>query len=91
MVLRTLSATVVMTALLFTSVAQADTAWESYKARFLMPDGRIVDTGNANVSHTEGQGYAMLMAVANNDRPTFDKLWLWTNGHLKNKTTGLFY
>lgn len=91
MVLRTLSATVVMTALLFTSVVQAGTAWESYKARFLMPDGRIVDTGNGNVSHTEGQGYAMLMAVANNDRPTFDKLWLWTNGHLKNKSTGLFY
>ena len=24
---------------------------------------------------TEGQGFAMLLAVANDDRPAFDKLW----------------
>ncbi len=40
--------------------AWADTAWERYKARFMMPDGRIIDTANGNVSHTEGQGFAML-------------------------------
>jgi endoglucanase len=34
---------------------------------FHMPDGRIIDTGNGNVSHTEGQGFAMLMAVENED------------------------
>ena len=33
---------------------------ERYKARFMMPDGRIIDTANGNVSHTEGQGFAML-------------------------------
>ncbi len=26
----------------------------------MMPDGRIIDTANGNVSHTEGQGFAML-------------------------------
>ncbi len=66
-------------------------AWESYKSRFVMPDGRVVDTGNGNVSHTEGQGFAMLMAVSLNDRQTFDKLWQWTNTTLKNKDNGLFY
>lgn len=64
---------------------------ESYKARFFKPEGRIVDTGNGGVSHTEGQGFAMLMAVANDDKATFDKLWQWTNRELKNKENGLFY
>ncbi len=79
----------VMMSLLFTPFSQAGQAWESYKARFL-PDGRIVDTGNGDVSHTEGQGFAMLMAVANDDKATFDKLWHWTNSTLKNKENGLF-
>lgn len=61
-------ATVVVTTVMMLPHAWADTAWESYKSRFMMPDGRIIDTGNGNVSHTEGQGFAMLLAVANNDR-----------------------
>ena len=40
-----------------------DTAWRSYKQRFVATDGRVIDTGNKNVSHTEGQGYAMLFAA----------------------------
>lgn len=91
MVKRVSTAIVMTVSLLFTVCAQAGPAWDSYKARFLMPDGRIVDTGNNNVSHTEGQGYAMLMAVASNDRASFDKIWGWTNKTLKNKQTGLFY
>ncbi|MGM1325019.1 glycosyl hydrolase family 8, partial [Klebsiella michiganensis] len=49
-------ATVVVTTVMMLPHAWADTAWESYKSRFMMPDGRIIDTGNGNVSHTEGQG-----------------------------------
>ncbi|MGY5954879.1 glycosyl hydrolase family 8 [Kosakonia sp. BK9b] len=85
------AAMVMMTSLLFSSFSQAGVAWETYKARFLMPDGRIVDTGNKSISHTEGQGYAMLMAVANNDKAAFASLWNWTNNTLKDKDTGLFY
>lgn len=77
--------------LLFSGVSQASTAWESYKARFMMPDGRIVDTANGNISHTEGQGFAMLMAVSNNDKAAFDTIWQWTNNTLRNRDTGLFY
>lgn len=77
--------------LIFSSFAHADVAWASYKSRFLQPDGRIVDTGNGGVSHTEGQGFAMLMAVENNDRQSFDKLWQWTDKHLRNPQNGLFY
>ncbi|WP_454124017.1 glycosyl hydrolase family 8 [Kosakonia sp. Marseille-Q7440] len=85
------AAMVILTSLLFSTVSQAATAWESYKARFLMPDGRIVDTGNNNVSHTEGQGFAMLMAVGNNDKAAFDSMWHWTHTTLQNKENGLFY
>ena len=84
-------ATVVVTTVMMLPHAWADTAWESYKSRFMMPDGRIIDTGNGNVSHTEGQGFAMLLAVGNNDRPAFDKLWQWTDKTLRNKENGLFY
>ena len=71
-------------ALIFSQHALADNAWDSYKSRFLMPDGRIVDTGNKSVSHTEGQGFAMMMAVINDDHDSFDKMWNWTRKTLKN-------
>lgn len=91
MLKRIFAAMVMMVSLLFSSFSQAGAAWESYKARFLMPDGRIVDTGNKSISHTEGQGYAMLMAVASNDKTAFDSMWNWTNKNLKDKDNGLFY
>ena len=75
----------VMMSLLFSPLSHADRAWESYKARFFKPEGRIVDNGNGGVSHTEGQGFAMLMAVANDDKATFDKLWQWTDSQLRTK------
>lgn len=80
-----------LTGLLFSfgSFAQ-DSAWALYKQRFLLPDGRVVDTGNNNISHTEGQGYAMLLAVYNNDQQAFDSMWRWTNATLYRKDIGLY-
>lgn len=71
--------------------ASAADGWSSFKTRFLTSDGRIQDTGNKNISHTEGQGYGMLLAVYYNDRSSFEKLWGWTETHLKNPANGLFY
>lgn len=73
------------------SQASATDGWSSFKTRFMTADGRIQDTGNKNVSHTEGQGYAMLMAVYYNDRSSFDNLWRWTQKNLSNPNNGLFY
>ena len=56
--------------------------WEAYKVRFITDRGRLTDTGNKMISHSEGQGYAMLLAVAANDRATFDQLWGWTRANL---------
>lgn len=64
--------------------------WEIYKNRFLMPDGRIIDTTNKNISHSEGQGVSMLLAVFNNDRSTLEKTWKWANKMLYQKDTGLY-
>ncbi|MCW1875802.1 glycosyl hydrolase family 8 [Erwinia sp. INIA-01] len=87
-----LRATVIMLVMaLGCTQAFAADGWGSFKTRFMTSDGRIQDTGNKNVSHTEGQGYAMLMAVQYNDRTSFDKLWNWTQNTLKNPNNGLFY
>lgn len=73
------------------SQAGAADGWSTFKTRFMTADGRIQDTGNKNVSHTEGQGFAMLMAVWYNDRSGFDSLWRWTQNNLSNPANGLFY
>ena len=56
--------------------------WAAYKTRFVTDSGRIVDTANGGVSHSEGQGYGMLFAVAANDRLAFDRIWGWTRANL---------
>lgn len=66
-----------------------DAAWRAYKQRFLTAEGRIADTGNGGVSHTEGQGYAMVMATAYRDKAAFDALWGWTRKTLR-RPDGLF-
>jgi endoglucanase len=52
--------------------------WRAFKARFLAPDGRVIDTGNDGVSHSEGQGWALLCAVRFDDRASFDLILGWT-------------
>jgi endo-1,4-beta-D-glucanase Y len=69
--------------------AQSATDWAVFKQRFVTPDGRVVDTGNNGVSHSEGQAYGMLFAVSNNDQPTFDSLKDWTSRVLRHRTDAL--
>ena len=58
------------------------TAWPQYKERFVSIDGRIIDTGNGGISHSEGQGYGLLIAVASGDRTAFDLILVWTRKNL---------
>ena len=62
--------------------------WQQYVQQFYR-DGRIVDTGNDFVSHSEGQGYGMLFAVQAGDRKRFDAMWQWTRQTLQ-REDGLF-
>ncbi|MDP5255364.1 MULTISPECIES: glycosyl hydrolase family 8 [unclassified Vibrio] len=55
--------------------------WQHYKARFLQ-HGRVVDTANQDISHSEGQGYGMLFAVHAQDKSAFRQLWQWTQAVL---------
>lgn len=70
--------------------AQAPVPWTDFKGRFLLPDGRIVDSGNGKVSHSEGQGYGLLLAAVADDRPVFDLIWGWTARTLRRKDDALF-
>lgn len=56
--------------------------WAAYKAHFIDADGRLFDESQKSVSHSEGQGYGMLLSVFNDDRETFARMWTWTREHL---------
>jgi len=63
--------------------------WHAYKTRFLDPSGRIVDTANGDISHSEGQGYGLLLAYFANDRSTFEQIWTFTLTELLIRDDGL--
>ncbi|QAV23096.1 glycosyl hydrolase family 8 [Proteus hauseri] len=69
---------------------ETSAGWQQFKARYITDDGRVIDSANQNISHSEGQGYGMLMAVMSNDRETFTKLWHWTRTSLYRGDLGLF-
>jgi endo-1,4-beta-D-glucanase Y len=65
-------------------------SWQSYKTHFITAAGRVVDTKNSGISHSEGQGYGMLLAVENGDKKTFRQLWQWTRNNLQVRQDYLF-
>jgi len=64
-----------------------ETAWGAYKKRFVRA-GRVIDDVN-RISHSEGQGYAMLIAVKAGDRTAFEEIWQWTKRELYVDPSGL--
>ncbi|BCM87229.1 glycosyl hydrolase family 8 [Methylobacterium indicum] len=63
--------------------------YATFVRRFVAPDGRVVDTYNGGVSHSEGQGWGLLMAVSFNDPATFDRIHGWTRRHLRRPADSL--
>lgn len=49
-------------------------AWQSFAQRFVGADGRVIDTGNAGITHSEGLGTALLLAQAADDRVRFEQV-----------------
>lgn len=72
------------------STTPADPWWMTWRTRFLLPEGRVVDTGNNGISHSEGQGYGMLFAVHADDRDAFARMAAWTEKHLARSDIALF-
>ncbi|HUR18119.1 MAG TPA: glycosyl hydrolase family 8 [Acidimicrobiales bacterium] len=61
----------------------AGAAIDAFFDRYVQDDGRVVrhDQGGDTVS--EGQAYALLLAVAEGDRARFDRVWRWTRTNLQ--------
>lgn len=72
-----------------TAPSISPSAWQAYRSAFLKPDGRIVDTGNKDISHSEGQGYGLLLSVAADDRASFEQIWTFTLTQLLIRDDGL--
>ncbi|MBB3542254.1 MULTISPECIES: glycosyl hydrolase family 8 [unclassified Rhizobium] len=64
-------------------------AWGAYKAKFLDASGRIVDDANGNISHSEGQGYGLLLAYLANSPADFEQIWYFTRTELLLRDDGL--
>jgi endoglucanase len=68
----------------------AATDWAAYKARFVEPSsGRVIDDANGNISHSEGQGYGLLLALFAGSRADFDLIWSFTRDELILRNDGL--
>jgi endoglucanase len=70
-----------------TAIGQSD--WAQFKATYI-ENGRVIDKGQNGISHTEGQGMALLLAVRNNDSETFSQIWNWTKSNLQVRDDKLF-
>ena len=44
----------------------AEQDWQQFKNTYIQ-NGRVIDASQNGISHTEGQGVALLLAVKNND------------------------
>ncbi len=62
--------------------------WAGYKMKFILADGRVIRPENNNDTVSEGQAYAMLLAVYLNDQNTFDKCFQWTEQNLSRTLPG---
>jgi endoglucanase len=63
--------------------------WQDYKSHFLDRSGRIVDNGNGGISHSEGQGYGLLLAYLSGSRADFEQIWSFTRTELLLRDDGL--
>ncbi len=63
--------------------------WTRYVQSYVTQEGRVVDTANNSISHSEGQGYGLILSVLAGDRPTFERIWSFTSTQLLVRDDGL--
>ncbi|MEI6159476.1 MAG: glycosyl hydrolase family 8 [Roseococcus sp.] len=71
------------------STAPPRSEWTAFTRRYLAGDGRVIDTANGGISHSEGQGYGLFFAEYFNDQASFARIWQWTRVHLDRPTDAL--
>lgn len=62
--------------------ASAWPAWDTFAARFMQADGRVIDLTFDGKSTSEGQSYGLFFALVANRRAQFDTLLRWTSDNL---------
>jgi len=67
----------------------ASDEWIHFKTSFIK-NGRVIDKFQEGISHSEGQGMALLIAVQNNDPEAFSQIWSWTQSNLQVRNDTLF-
>ena len=69
----------------FSTIASSapENNWTFFKQRFVDPSGRVIDAAQGNISHSEGQGVAMLLSVHFDDHASFEQIWQWTKKNLQ--------
>jgi endoglucanase len=81
-------------ALALTTVAWAKSSslpgWSQWRSQYVDDQGRVIDAGQNNTSHSEGQGFGLLLAADAGDRATFERIWGWTHKHLQIRGDNLF-
>ncbi|MGO4736571.1 glycosyl hydrolase family 8 [Bosea sp. 2KB_26] len=90
--MKTLLATVTATMMVLASAAQAalpDGAWELYRQKFVTSEGRVIDDANGGISHSESQGYGLLLACLAGDRSSFASIFAFTRTELLIRDDGL--
>lgn len=65
-----------------------EASWNTYKQVFIKPEGYVWDQLRGEVT-SEGQSYALLRAAWMHDQDTFDRVFAWTEAHLR-REDGLF-
>jgi len=65
-------------------------SWQAYQQQFITFDGRVIDYFQQSTSHSEGQGYGLLIAVLHHDRICFDRILQWTEANLQVRKDALF-
>lgn len=55
----------------------------AFFAEYVQPDGRVVRTDQGGDTVSEGQAYAMLLAVSQGNEARFAAVWAWTKVHLQ--------
>jgi len=76
--------------LVFGAMSSSAADWKSYQQTFVSADGRVVDFFQGSISHSEGQGYGLLLALMNGDRAAFDRIFRWTTDNLQVRRDALF-
>ena len=65
------------------AASSAPPAWAAFRDSFISADGRVIDAGTPALHTTsEGQSYALFLALVAGDRDSFERMLRWTENNL---------